>query len=321
MSDSLQIKVFQDSLSGMNQSINLIQEQNHTLQIKIDSVIQINSNLKISENYFSDIIDTQMDWFGIFFVVTFGVLGLVYWYGLFRYFKKQNILLNEKISTNKINIEQDVNSNKVEIHKKVDLNKSETERNLNETKKDLKEIINKIDDKHVELNQGSKDLIEEKLKSLNENLDNVTQNSEKIISNSTKELKELITTQNISFEETRKNLMKSIMHTDYNSQKAMYFHNYQNNNFNNALSWGVTILKLIVVDNYKADATPWIESLKTCIDKAKYTVLMENNYHWIVDLMKEIKNKAEDPERINKMENLIDKYSSIYFAGKSQAKK
>lgn len=273
-------QILKDSIITLKNQIESMQKQFSIVINKQDSLESINRDFKIKEDYFSDILSLQMDWFAIVFTATFGVLGLLYWFGILKYFNNKF----QKIESDK---------------EAVDLRISSLETSMNEK-------INKND-------ASIREFYNEKHRRLEEKISNLDEKVDESVEKSYSELKELIANQKVEFNSIKNSLIKKITDTNFDSHRAMFFNNLDNKSFSIALAWAVGILKLIIIEDADADSDQWLVIVKECIQNIKSRKEIEESYDDLNNVLSEIKSHIEE-EKKALVDELIHKLNQIYYS-------
>lgn len=124
-----------DSTKILLKQIADLQNQLNSLGIEV-------SHQKVAKDFFSDIIQSQMAWFGIIFAVAFGVIGLVYWRGIRNSIKK----LSDDFNAEKSRVAQQVLS----LENKITSANTENAEMVRKENEKLKEVVAKYNDEKIQ---------------------------------------------------------------------------------------------------------------------------------------------------------------------------
>lgn len=282
------LKFQEDSLAILNYKIEMLDH-------KMDSIILVNRDLMINKNYFSDIISTQMEWFAILFVLTFGILGLAYWIGIFKYFQNKFTELETNIKTTKnwllsriVQKDRD-NQNKISSFNSV-----------------LENKINSIEKIQSELNNKKFELISEDISKLKND-------SSDMISRTEKEIKEILDNQNKAYNEEKEGLLKELWDTNFNTQRSMFFSCYKDKNYTSALTWIIPMLEMIANDKVSYDINTFSDLAINCADNMAIDSTIKERFDVFNKTLQEIENNLEDDAKKESIKKLKIQLNKRYY--------
>lgn len=283
------IKSHIDTLSILNDRVELL---NH----KVDSVLKANSELSVQKSFFSDIISTQMQWFSIVFIITFGVLGLAYWLGIFKYFKSKFRTLDNNIKLTRNSLISRISQKDKESHSKISNNYSILENKI--------ETLEKI---QTEINN-------QRFTSVADEISKLENNISKIISNTETDIKEIILKQKEEFDIEKDELFKKLWETNFDTNRSMFFSCYNDKAYSAALTWIVPMLEMISnkqIVEYEIEtfaATALICAENFVIDKT-----ISERFDEFNDTLKSIEDRLEDTESKNTIKEVRTQLNKTYY--------
>jgi hypothetical protein len=268
----------QEIIATEKDSISILFNQINELSKKVDSIQKINNELTIHKTYFSDIIDTQMDWFALVFVITFGILGLSYWLGLYKYFQKKFSALELKNKDTKESLIA-----RISIKDKINKNSIETINTV---------LTNKINS----LEKLQSKLFQQKYDTLREDIDKLENNFSELISKTEQEIKEILESHKIEADKNKNSLFKEIWNTNFNTNRGMFFSTYNLHSYSSALTWLIPMLNMIATEkvDYKIDS--FAEMANECAEKTKVDSTLKERFEQFVEDLKKAENDIENPD-------------------------
>ncbi len=280
-------------LNSKIDSLESVADNVHSLNSRIDSIISINKDLMVNKNYFSDVIDTQMDWFALIFVITFGILGLAYWLGIMKYFKNKFSSLNSDLITTKNSLISRMN----QIYKTTQ----------------AKTLSNYtiLDNKISSLEKIQTELNNQKFETINADIKEIQKDITEMISTTENDIKTIIEKQNNDFKEEKDSILRKLWITNFDTQRSMFFYCYNDENYSSALTWIIPMMDMIVDELVTGfDLELFIERTEECISKAKIDETFTERFDNFNEMLFQLENKIEDEnnkDRIKQIRLLLNK--------------
>lgn len=269
-----------DSLAVLTKNV-------YALNSKIDSIMSINKELMVNKNYFSDVIDTQMDWFALIFVITFGILGLAYWFGVIKYFQNNFITLNTDVKTTRNSLLSRISQIDKTIQAKILSN------------------YTILDNKITSLEKIQTELNNQKFTTIDGDIKEIHKDITELISSTENEIKSLIDKQNNDFNEEKESILKKLWITNFDTQRSMFFSCYNDQNYSSALTWMIPMLEMIVDELVTGfDLETFIIYTEECISKAKIDETFTERFDSFNETLIELENKIEDSPKKEKLKQI-----------------
>lgn len=265
-----------DSVNAKIDSIKLLSNQVELLTYKIDSIAEINKDLMVNKNYFSDIIDTQMDWFALIFVITFGILGLAYWIGIFKYFKKKFDEYDENLKMTRNSLLSKI------AHKD------------KENKYHISSNYTILDNKVASLEKTQTDLNNQKFATISEDITHLQTTVSGLISKTENEIKDIIEKQNNAFKTETEDILTKLWDTNFNTQRSMFFSCYGDKSYTTALTWLIPMIEMIVNKEVDYDLKIFTNGATDCINKMKIDDTIKERFDSFNQILLELEIKAEE---------------------------
>lgn len=280
------IEQLSDSLIIYKEHLLALEVEFTSLKLEVDSIVNINSDLQMAKNYFSEIISSQMNWFAIIFALTFGLLGLLYWFGLIKYFQNKFKQSNDAFEDFKL------------------LETVNHER-LNDKIKTLSEKLNTS-------NETTKTSIEEKTNVINQNLNTLSDKIDDSIQKNSEELTSQIESQKEDFEKDKDELITKMDSINFDAQKGMFFNNYNDKDYFSAFTWAIPMLQSLIRQDEPIKG--WMHNTKLCVDKMKYDESMDEKIENLNETLNDLKKNLSDSEHLKTINYISKKFNKIYYS-------
>jgi len=285
-----------DSTYTVSDSIVSLNIELEALNRELDLIKTVNKELMIHQNYFSDIIDTQMDWFAMIFLITFGVLGLVYWLGIFRYFNKKF----SEIEVNVINT-RNLLFDRISQKDKESKVKIETNYTILDKKVDtIEELITKV--------------FQEKIESIKKDVERIDESNSNAISSTSSEIKEIIEDQGKEFEKNKKALLLEIWQTNFDTRRAMFFSCYKDKSFIAALSWLIPMLSMIAERKVDEELDAFTHLAIVCAESAEVDEIFEEKIEYFNKILETAENEIRGDAEKAKLREVKTKLNKTYYS-------
>jgi hypothetical protein len=265
-----------DNLDLKNDSLIMLSNQVNLLTNKMDSITQVNRDLMVNKNYFSDIIATQMDWFALIFVITFGILGLAYWIGIFKYFRK-------KFDEHEKNLKETRNSLLSKI-----VQKDKESRNT------ILSNYTILDNKISSLEKCQTDLNKQKFTTISDDINKLQNTVSELIGKTENEIKDIIEKQNNTYNKERDNILSKLWDTNFNTQRSMFFSCYRDKAFSSALTWLIPMIEMIVNKEVDYELKDFVKLATECITSMKIDNTIKERFDEFNDTLVDLEKKLED---------------------------
>lgn len=291
MNDTNSTQIIADSLQSMPFRLKGMEHNFFELKLQIDSVITLNEKMIESENYFSDIIASQMGWFALLFMLTFGILGLAYWIGVRKYFMTRFDQINTIIETH-----EETNTN-----------------NHSNLKEKLSTDISNLDDKLEETDNRINELFNEKFKSSDEKIMNLSKKIDDSREENSDQLKELIEKQKKEFDVEKDDLLSKINDTNFHAERGMFFTTYYAKDYFSAFTWAISILKFGIKEKNMELQDIWVNYVHECIEAIEYNKEMKDNFIMFKNRLDDIVDSIEDKKHKKLMGDCVIIFNKKYY--------
>ncbi len=242
----------------------------------MDSIIQVNKDLMVNKNYFSDIIDTQMDWFSVIFVITFGILGLAYWIGIIKYFKNKFSEYEENLKTTRNSL----------LSKVIQKDK--------ENKNNISSNYTILDNKISSLERGQTELNNQKFSVISDDIIQLQKSVSELIGKTETEIKEIIEKQNIDFKSEKEDILSKLWDTNFNTQRSMFFSCYKSKSYTSALTWIIPMIEMIVNKEVDYELKAFIELATVCVTNMEIDDTIKERFDDFNRTLVELETKLDD---------------------------
>lgn len=284
----MSIKQEIDSLSILNQKIDLLNQ-------KIDSVTKVNTDLMVNHNYFSDIIDTQMDWFAIVFVITFGILGLAYWFGIFKYFTNKFRSLDSLIKNTRNSLIIRITQKDKDNVSKINSNHSVLENKIESLEKVMTELNN------------------QRFNTINEEIIKLQTNISSMVIKTENEIKTIIEKQKEDFEEEKNQLLKDLWDTSFNAFRSMFFSCYKDKSYSSALTWIIPMLEMIVKNKVRYTLDTFSKLALTCAQKVTLDSTLKDRFDSLNATLVELEEISKEVDEKDKIKQIRIQLNKTYY--------
>lgn len=276
-------------------SLEILTSKINELAHKMDSVMQVNRDLMVNKNYFSDVIDTQMDWFAMIFVITFGILGLAYWLGIFKYFNNKFRKLDNDIKLSR-------NSLLARIAQK---------------EKDSKTSISSnytiLDNKISSLEKLQNELSSQRYNSIDQNIVKLQNEISELIAKTEIDIKSIIEEQNVAFKSEKDELLQNLYETNFNTNRSMFFYCHGQKLYSAALTWILPMLKMIAEKQVEYELDSFSDLAIECIQEMTIDETINSGFDTYIQVIDEIERVLDADDLKTKIRELKFQFNKAYY--------
>lgn len=307
-----------DSISNahveLSKTYDFVNSQLYELCIRVDSAEVVANNYMVRQDYFSDIISSQLMWFTIIIAVTAIIAGLGVWKGVLQPFKADVIAIKDEHMSIKADLVSSLGKNQRDLRNEMQKNLYKSNTYINKIRREIRRYV---DDEFDDINESFNAVVED----FEEQEKRFKEILEEKVTNLKGQQKQLIEKQDKDFKYKIETLTKGLYQTTFDVARSMCLIAESAKRYNSALSWSVKALYEYYTNNIGGhELTTFISKVDKLIPKFKYFEGCEKEYRKTIKVLNATISKTDDVNDKKELNKLKDKMEEQFYTSKSNFK-
>ncbi|MCU4155689.1 hypothetical protein J1N10_06845 [Carboxylicivirga sp. A043] len=295
----------------LSETYDFVSNQLNKLCVRVDSAEAVANNYMVRQDYFSDIISSQLMWFTIIIAVTAIIAGLCVWKGVLQPFKEEVIDIKNEHETIKAELQGSLKSTTKELRNELQKSSYNSNTYINKIRREVRRYVDdEFDEINVSFNAVVEDF-EEQENRFKISLENQT-------SLLKKEQIELLKKQDSEFKSRINKITKGLYQTTFDVARSMCLIAEGAKRYNSALSWAIKTLFEYQSNKIEGhEISTFTSKIDKLVPKFKYYEGCENEFKKAMEVLELTIKKTHDTNVKEELEGIKDKVEERYYLTKT----